>query len=45
MGMSELRMIDNIVVEKLKKINLYLDLEYNKFNNTYEACRVDFEFI
>ncbi len=45
MGMLELRGIDNIVVEKLKKINLYLDLKGNKFNNTYEACRVDLEFI
>lgn len=44
MRRSELRVIDSIVVDKLKKLNLYLDLEYNKFNNTYRACIVDLNF-
>lgn len=37
MRMSELVVLDNIVVEKLKEINIYLDLESNEFNNTYKV--------
>ncbi|MBM7835899.1 hypothetical protein JOC62_002951 [Clostridium sardiniense] len=37
MRRSDLVVLDSIVVEKLKEINIYLDLENNKFNNTYKA--------
>lgn len=37
MRRSELVVLDSIVVEKLKEINIYLDLESNEFNNTYKA--------
>ncbi|MDQ0461964.1 hypothetical protein QOZ91_003520 [Clostridium sardiniense] len=37
MRRSDLVVLDSIVVEKLKEINIYLDLENDKFNNTYKA--------
>lgn len=37
MRRSGIVVLDSIVVEKLKEINIYLDLESNEFNNTYKA--------